>query len=75
MNTKVNFTFLSSFYTIAKISWYVFFVTQPGKCDELKWKLVFHGVLINLKDNKKQYHADKTFEECLKRQYYWMRNK
>jgi hypothetical protein len=31
--------------------------------------------LINLTDNNSQYYADKLFEECSKRQYYWMRNK
>jgi hypothetical protein len=30
---------------------------------------------INLKDNNSQYYADKLFEECSNRQYYWMRNK
>ncbi len=38
---------------------------------------VFYSMLwiINLKDNNNQYYADKTFEECSKRQYYWVRNK
>ncbi len=31
--------------------------------------------LINIKDNNNQYCVDKAFEECSKRQYYWMRNK
>ncbi len=35
----------------------------------------FVAWLINPKDNNNQYYADNTFEECSKRQYYWMRNK
>jgi hypothetical protein len=31
--------------------------------------------LINLKDNNNKYYADKSFEDCSTRQYYWMKNK
>jgi hypothetical protein len=31
--------------------------------------------LINLKDKNNQYYADKPFDDCPKRQHYWMGNK
>ncbi len=37
--------------------------------------LYFVVWFINPKDYNNQYYADKPFEECSKRQYYFMRNK
>ncbi len=49
---------------------------QPGICDECtRGSFYSMGWLINLKDNEIPYYVDKTFEECSKWQYFWMRNK